>query len=114
MMGLSQSGFAPNYPYLIDLQATQIAYVVDEARRRGIDALEASAQAEAEWVADILRRIEGKPVFAEGCTPSYYNDEGRPDPRIRQGTFFTGGPTEFAKLLEAWRAEGSLAGLEAR
>jgi len=114
MMGLSQSGFAPNYPYLIDLQATQIAYVVDQAFRRGLESLEVSAQAEAEWVDTILRRTEGKPIFAEGCTPSYYNDEGRQDSRRRQGTFFTGGPTEFAKILEDWRAEGRLAGLEGR
>jgi cation diffusion facilitator CzcD-associated flavoprotein CzcO len=113
MMGLAQSALSPNYPYLIDLQATHIAYVIGQALGRGLRSLEVSAQAEAEWVATILRRTEGKPIFAEGCTPGYYNNEGRQDARSRQGTFFMGGPTEFAQILAEWRAEGGLAGLVA-
>ena len=50
--------------------------------------------------------------FLENCTPGYYNAEGQADAKTRQGGFFFGGPTEFAEILEAWRADGSLEGLE--
>ena len=47
------------------------------------------------------------------CTPGYYNNEGSRRAKSRQGGFYFGGPTEFAEILEAWRSEGSLAGLVA-
>jgi cyclohexanone monooxygenase len=114
MMSIAQAGFTVNFPYLLDEQAKHLAHAVEQALGRGIRALEASAEAEAEWVAAVLQRAEGTRDFSEQCTPGYYNGEGRPDPRSRQGIFFMGGPTEYAKILEEWRAEGSLAGLERR
>ncbi|MDX6502521.1 MAG: hypothetical protein QOG23_5785, partial [Blastocatellia bacterium] len=36
------------------------------------------------------------------------------DAKTRQGSFFFGGPTEYADILEAWRARGDLAGFEIR
>src|SRR5262249_55904050 len=91
-----------------------LAYIVEHALRRGICTLEVSEEAEAEWVAAILQRAEGKLGFAEQCTPSYYNEEGRPGKSNRQNFFFMGGPTEFVEILEKWRAEGGLRGLELR
>jgi cyclohexanone monooxygenase len=114
MMSIAQSGFTVNFPYLIDEQAKHLAHAVEQALGRGIRVLEASAEAEAGWVATVLQRAEGTKDFSEQCTPGYYNGEGRPDLRSRQGTFFMGGPTEYAKILEDWRAEGSLRGLERR
>ena len=114
LMSIAQSGFAVNFPYLIDEQAKHLAYAVEQALARGIRTLEASAEAEARWVAAIVERAETTKEFSEQCTPGYYNAEGRPDARSRQGSFLMGGPTEYARILEEWRAEGSLAGLERR
>lgn len=36
------------------------------------------------------------------------------DAKTRQGSFFFGGPTEYADILEKWRAAGDLAGLDVR
>ena len=32
----------------------------------------------------------------------------------RQGSFFLGGPTEYAEILQAWRDDGGLDGLDVR
>jgi cyclohexanone monooxygenase len=112
MMSIAQSGLTVNFPYIIDVQATHIAYVIQQAMERGIQALEVSEEAEAEWVADLLERAEDRKEFAETCTPGYYNNEGRPNRKTRQGFFYMGGPTEFVEILEAWRADGSLKGME--
>ena len=47
-----------------------------------------------------------------GCTPGYYNNEGQPSQKSRQNSFFFGEPEEFVKLLEGWRADGGMKGLE--
>jgi len=115
LMSLAQSGFTLNFPYLIDVQAQHIAYVVGEALRRGARSVEASAEAEAEWGDTLAKRAaSADPSFAEQCTPSYYNGEGMPDIKSLDRNFFVGGPTEFAEVLAAWRAEGSMRGLVLR
>ncbi len=51
--------------------------------------------------------------FAEECTPGYYNNEGKPIAAGRAATAPTApGPIAFVKVLEDWRAEGALEGLE--
>ena len=114
MMSVAQSGFTVNFPYVIDLQAKHVAYLVDRALRDGIREFEATQSAEDEWVATVVRVGDRTTEFSEQCTPGYYNAEGQADARLRQGAFFFGGPTEFADLLEAWRADGGLKGLETR
>jgi hypothetical protein len=52
--------------------------------------------------------------FAESCTPGYYNAEGQSTARLRQGAFFIGGRPSSPISLAAWRAEGSLQGIETR
>ena len=112
VMSLAQSGFTLNFPYLIDVQARHIAWVVSEALARGARVVEATAEAEAGWCAEIAKRGESFDAsFAEQCTPCYYNDEGRPGVKSLDRNFFVGAPTEFATRLEEWRAEGSLQGL---
>ena len=115
MMSLVHSGFTLNYPYLIDEQAKHIAYVVAEAIARGVRTVVATAEAEADWVATIATRVAaGDPTFADSCTPSYFNNEGKVDARILAKNFFVGGPTEFAGVLAAWREDGSMTGLALR
>jgi cation diffusion facilitator CzcD-associated flavoprotein CzcO len=112
MMSIAQSGLTVNFPYLLDLQATHIAYVIQQAMERDIAKLEVSEQAEKDWVAAILERAEDRKDFAENCTPGYYNNEGKPSRKTRQGFFYMGGPTEFVEILEAWRADGTLEGMD--
>jgi cation diffusion facilitator CzcD-associated flavoprotein CzcO len=114
MMSIAQSGFTVNFPYILDLQARHIAHIAARALEEGIGVLEVSEQAEAEWV-DTIIALGGRTIeFSENCTPGYYNNEGQADAKSRQGGFHFGGPTEFADTLEAWRADGSLQGLERR
>jgi cation diffusion facilitator CzcD-associated flavoprotein CzcO len=112
MMSTAQSGLTVNFPYMINEQAKHIAYIVERALSQDIRSLEASAEAEAEWVDSVLELADGRSEFAEQCTPGYYNNEGKPGRITRQNFFFFGGPTEFVELLESWRADGSMKGLE--
>jgi cyclohexanone monooxygenase len=50
--------------------------------------------------------------FQEECTPGYYNNEGKPSALAARNGFYGLGPIAFVKLLEDWRNEGALKGLE--
>ena len=114
MMSIAQSGFTVNFPHMIGEQAKHIAYVISSALARTLHPLDVSAEAEAEWVDAVLQHSGMTQEFSQNCTPGYYNNEGRPSDSSRQNGFYFGGPLEFVKLLEDWRADGSLKGLALR
>ncbi|HEY7053151.1 MAG TPA: NAD(P)/FAD-dependent oxidoreductase [Mycobacterium sp.] len=111
---IAQSGFTVNFPYLLDVQASHVAWVIASALSRGIVEVEASATAEGAWVDTVMERSALVAERRKACTPGYYNREGRVDDRTQQGSFFLGGPTEYADILARWRADGGLDGLELR
>lgn len=111
---IAQSGFTVNFPYLLDVQATHVAWIIAWALDHGVTELEASPAAEDSWVATVVERAAGTEERARACTPGYYNREGQANAKTRQGSFFHGGPTEYADTLARWRARGDLDGLDIR
>jgi cation diffusion facilitator CzcD-associated flavoprotein CzcO len=114
VLSIAQSGFTVNFPYLLDVQARHTAWVIAWALTHDATELEASVDAEAAWVQTVVDRSGASAGRAKACTPGYYNREGQANATTRQGSFFFGSPTEYADILEAWRAQGSLDGLEVR
>ena len=112
MMSLAQSGVTMNYTYVMNEQSKNLAYIISHALDNGIKTLEVSEEAEAEWVDSVLRHSMDRRGFFELCTPGYINNEGDHREHFRQNSFFLGEPTEFKKILEDWRAEGGMRGLE--
>jgi cyclohexanone monooxygenase len=108
----TQSGFTVNFPHMIDEQSKHLAYIVTHALENDITVIEANADAEDAWVQTIIDLSQNNQQFLEACTPGYYNNEGKPGDRSSRNASYGGGAIAFIKLLEAWRAEGSLAGLE--
>lgn len=111
---IAQSGLTVNFPYLLDTQARHVAWTIAWALEHGATELEASAEAEAAWVATVLARSTATAEKATTCTPGYYNREGQADAKTRQGSFFFGEPTEYADILANWRARETLDGLQLR
>ncbi|OBI51801.1 NAD(P)/FAD-dependent oxidoreductase [Mycobacterium sp. E796] len=111
---IAQAGLTVNFPYLLDVQASHAAWIIAWALERGVTEIEASPEAEAAWVDLVVARSTATAERARTCTPGYYNREGKADAKTRQGSFFIGAPTEYADLLQAWRAKGDLEGYEVR
>jgi cation diffusion facilitator CzcD-associated flavoprotein CzcO len=111
---IAQSGFTVNFPYLIDAQSRHVAWVIAWALQHGALELEATVDAESAWVDAVVQRSNVIAGRRESCTPGYYNREGRADASLRQSSFFFGGPTEYADILDAWRVAGRLDGLDIR
>jgi len=112
MMSIAQSGFTANFPHMLNETAKHLAYIISSALDKGIQTLEVTQEAEDEWVETIIRLSNRGLEFSQACTPGYYNNEGKPTEKSRQNGFHFGEPTEFVDLLEAWRADGGMKGLE--
>src|SRR4029079_4651896 len=81
-MGLGQGGFTANFTHMLNEQSNHLAYVVSHAMERGATTVEASSQAEQEWVGTIERLSRVSVKFQTDCTPGYYNNEGNPGARL--------------------------------
>jgi cation diffusion facilitator CzcD-associated flavoprotein CzcO len=112
ILSIAQSGFTVNFPYLLDVQAQHAAWVIAWALRNDVIEIEATPEAETTWLETVVARCSASAGRAKSCTPGYYNREGQANAKTRQGSFFYGLPTEYADILQAWRAEGSLPGFE--
>ena len=108
-----QSGQSANFQHMLDVKSQHIAYVLGEAKARGVKALEPSAEAEQEWVDTIVKLAIGRRTFLSECTPGYYNNEGGElDMRVAKNNQYWRGPMVYVRKLDNWRAEGTLPGLE--
>ena len=108
-----QSGQSANFQHMLDVKSRHIAYVIKEAMNRGVTSLEPTEAAEREWVDTIVKLAIGRRAFLSECTPGYYNNEGGElDLRVARNNQYWRGPVVFTRLLDRWRADGTLPGLE--
>ncbi len=112
IMSNPQAGFTASYPHLLDEQAKHLAYIIRIGKEKELRKVEASPEGEAEWVSQCIKKARDAGDFLDNCTPGYYNNEGQTSGLSAQNGFYGGGSLEFFKILEAWRADGELAGLD--
>jgi cyclohexanone monooxygenase len=109
-MGLTQTGLAPNFTYMLNGQAIHISHLIAQVKACEGETLEPTAQAEAEWVNLVTGRTF-MTDYQNTCTPGYYNGEG-----IQEGEGFLAGQypagaVAFYEMLEKWREKGDFEGL---
>ncbi len=110
----AQGGFSPNFPHNLDEMSRHFAYIINELRSTGATRVEVTEDAVEGWVQVIRELAPGRSQFFEECTPGYYNNEGK----LGDGFFtgengpYGGGPIAFYRILDKWRRDGDLAGLE--
>ena len=112
VMTTQQSGQSANFQHMLDEQSRHIGHILGEVKARGLRTLEASADAEAQWVQTIVTLARTRHDFLAACTPGYYNNEGNPDARSERNNQFWRGPMVFIRLLDEWRRAGTMPGLE--
>lgn len=112
MMGHTQTGFTANYPHALNEQSKHIGYIITNCQAGNHNVVEASADAEQEWVDTIISLARMNEQFLADCTPGYYNNEGKPSERSLQDANYGAGPVAFFKVLDDWRQEGLMRGLD--
>ena len=108
----TQSGFTVNFPHMLNEQSIHLAHLIAHLEDNGLTRSEVTAEAEEKWVRTIVDLAQNNIKFLEACTPGYYNNEGKPAARSLQSGSYGGGPVAFVKVLERWREQGDLDGLE--
>jgi cyclohexanone monooxygenase len=114
-LGFTQTAITISVPMALDEQARHVAHMVTEAKARGAQALEPTAEAERAYVDEVRSLARMGQRFYMECTPGYYNSEGAAG--NRNGFFsdmYGAGPLRFFEVLAEWRADGSLPGLALR
>ena len=108
-MGLTQTGLAPNFTYMLNGQATHITYLITQLNQRLAKTVEPTPESEAEWV-KIVTGPTPMAAYLDVCTPGYYNGEGKNDaPGFLQQ--YPDGAVKFYNMLAEWREDGKLEGL---
>ncbi len=108
----SQSGFTVNFPHAMDEQAQHISYIVNQCLKGNVRTIEATPEAEEAWVQEVIALSRFSQDFLESCTPGYYNNEGKPNPKSVQNGSYGAGAIAFFGKLKAWREDGTMDGLE--
>jgi cation diffusion facilitator CzcD-associated flavoprotein CzcO len=113
--GYTQGGFFATTTEQFSRQGYHIAYIVNEALKRGALSVEPTEQAQDEWVSTLLAGAIDISRLQNECTPGYFNNEGdQRKSRWYLGESYGPGWDAFQTLLKNWREEGFLAGLAVR
>lgn len=107
-----QAAFTPNVIHVTGEQASHFAYVISQVKKRNFKTFQPTQDAEESWVNTILELGKLKDNFNRECTPSYYNNEGKPSAVAARNANYGAGPLAFFELMAKWRESGDLAGLE--
>ena len=113
--GFIQGGVSANTTAMFEQQAKHIAYILAEAQERGATTVEPGQEGQDDWVRTVRELAIDNSAFELTCTPGYYNNEGRGAAEANGsflGDFYSPGFYAFDELLQKWRDEGDLAGLE--
>jgi hypothetical protein len=114
-LGFTQTAVTVSVPHALNEQARHVAFILEEARRRGASTVEATIEAEQAWLDEMRDKAKMAERFYASCTPGYYNNEGNLG---NPNGFFAGsygaGPITFFEKLRTWREDGELAGVELR
>lgn len=113
-VSIVQAALTPNFMHITAAQAAHFAYVISECKRRGIRTFEPTREAEEAWCETIVKGTAVRAEFFRECTPGYYNNEGRASARAARNATYGYGSQAFIRILEAWREEGGMAGLDVR
>jgi cyclohexanone monooxygenase len=110
-IGISQNALSVNMTAMFDDQAKHIAYIIQQTQQRQKATVQPTQDAQDEWVKLIQSVQINNRAFLEACTPGYYNNEGNAGTGLAGGTY-TPGINAFNALLEDWRKQGDMKGME--
>ncbi len=109
-MGLTQTGLAPNFTYMLNGQASHIAYIVTQVSAREAKSVEPTPAAETEWV-KLVTGPTFMTAYQDVCTPGYYNGEGKREGQGFLESQYPEGAVPFYDMLARWREQGDFEGL---
>lgn len=110
IISIVQAGFGVNYIHFLGESAKHVAWIIDECERQGIAEIEATPEAEEEWLAVLYAVVGGVARYSQFCTPSYYNGEGSRTAKAARNLTYVESMIDYVGHLERWRDAGDFPG----
>ena len=105
-----QAGFGLNFVHFLTESTAHITWLIDHCLTEGISAIEATPEAEDEWLKVLWDASGPLARYNRGCTPSYGNSEGSRTMLAARSAVFPGSLMDYAAHLRRWRDAGTLEG----
>lgn len=96
--------------HFLSESTSHITWMIEQCLQEGIASIEATVEAEDEWLNVLWDKSGPLARYNKGCTPSYGNSEGSRTMLAARSAVFPGPLMDYAAYLERWRAEGTLTG----
>lgn len=119
VIGLNQGGLNSSLTVNFEEQAQHVAYIIKQTMARGAASVEPTLAAQNAYVQHIRDTAIDRTEWIRACTPSYFNNEGKPDVdengnekfRFYLGEVYGPGWDAFMQRLEDWRSQSDMEGL---
>ena len=103
MISLVQAGFGTNFLHFLSESAKHVAWLIATCIDDDVTTIEATPDAEEEWLGVLLGVAGGIAGYSRNCTPGYYNGEQGQNPKAARNLVYTGSLLDYAGYLERWR-----------
>jgi cation diffusion facilitator CzcD-associated flavoprotein CzcO len=105
-----QAGFGLNFAHYLGDLAAHVSTVVAGLLDEGVDTIEATPEAEEEWLATLWEAGKAFGRYSAKCTPSYGNSEGARTMAAARNVVYPGNLMGYMAHLERWREAGGYEG----
>ncbi len=110
MISLVQAGFGTNFLHFLSESAKHVAWLIATCIDDGVETIEATPEAEEEWLSLLLGVAMGIADYSGTCTPGYYNAEQGRSRKDARNVVYTGSLLDYVGYLEQWRDAGGFPG----
>jgi hypothetical protein len=110
MISLVQAGFGVNFLHFLAKSAEHVSTLIAECEAQGIATIEATPEAEEEWLGVLYSVAGGLGEYSATCTPGYYNSEGQRSAKAARNLVYAGSLLDYADHLQRWRDDGGFRG----
>ncbi|KAI0446929.1 FAD/NAD(P)-binding domain-containing protein [Xylaria telfairii] len=114
-VGAMQAGVGVTWLHTCYAAGEHIATVISKMlQQSAFEVVEPSLEASEAWGKQMEEGVDMRTMFLSSCPPGYYNKEGKPEEVSPRCGTYPKGVSAWVKILEDWRQEGTMKGLETR
>ncbi len=110
IISIVQAGFGTNFVHFLGESARHVAWIINECEQQGVAQIEATPEAEEEWLGVLYSVVGGVARYSQFCTPSYYNSEGSRSAKAARNLVYVESMIDYVGFLERWREAGDFPG----
>ena len=105
-----QAGFGLNFHHYLKELTNHLVWLVDTALEEDITTIEATVEAEDQWLNLLWEAGKGFGRYAAACTPSFHNSEAERTMASARNVVIPGNLMNYVGYLERWREAGDRPG----